>query len=80
MDLDDFWDMVNATFLEHLSVNNGDPHNNNRWRWGQTCMNVLRDERPDLYVVITGTENDPWNADVSTSTYQRFVNYVTAAW
>lgn len=75
-----YWDVVNLRFTEHLRVVDNDPYNNNRWRWGQTCMNVLYDERPDLWRAIAQSDLDPWDAEVSSPTYARFCNYITEHW
>lgn len=74
MTQDEYWDKVNSYFLTHLRTQN-------KQRWGQACVNVLWSVRPDLYrLVMEDLDINPWNAHVSSKTYDRFVDFIERNW
>jgi len=73
MTLDEYWDTVNQTFRAYL-------WRDNKWRWGQTCMNVLWVMRPDIYDKVKVMGADVWNEHVSSPTYDAFVRLLYSEW
>lgn len=64
--LDDYLSRVAIAEIEHVD-----------WREGQAYFNVLREIRPDLAAVVTGSSRDPYTLDRNIGA---FLEWLDGAW